>query len=159
MKQTFTLLLVAFALIGTQRNAQQLKRLKEGDIALSIIQAEIDGEDYTEKYLENGAFLAFYTEDGQECFTNAWCKPDTQSYGTVVLLEYNNDTEEGIETASYLWKYANTYDDHRGTAIILVSYIHRAVSVAFELCIMTEEAEILIFKGYVNDRLNWKPYF
>jgi len=156
MKNTLTLLLITCLSVGAA-SAQQLDYLQEDDFVLSIIQAEIDGEDYSELYYRNKAFLAFYKRDSVAYFTNCWQKAGTQSYGRAVLLE-QHETEDEM-TSVILWKYANTYDDETGTAIILLRLIHRPVAVAFELSILTESAKMLIFKGYVNGSLDWKPYF
>lgn len=138
-------------------SAQQLYCLQEDDFVLSIIQAEIDGEDYSELYCQMDAFLAFYNRDGVAYFASCWQKAGTQSYGRVTLLE-QDETEDEM-TSVILWKYANTYDDETGTAQILLRLTRRPVSVAFELSILTESAKMLMFKGYVNGSLNWKPYF
>lgn len=45
-------------------NAQQLEYLTEDDFVLTIIQAEIDGEDQSELYVRNEAYLAFYKRNG-----------------------------------------------------------------------------------------------
>lgn len=149
MKHLFTLLFCL--LIGNSIHAQQLKYLQKDDVALSIIQAQIDGEDYTVQYLENGAFLAFYKRNEKLYFANAWQKAETQSYGTVTQQEYNEDKDTGTITASYIWHYANTYDEHTGVGLIMLKLTPRPVAVAFELSILTEEAKLLLFKGYVND--------
>lgn len=56
-------------------------------------------------------------------------------------------------SASFLWKYANTYDDETGTAQIFLSLMYRPVGVAFKLTMLTEDARSLVFKGYVNGSL------
>lgn len=159
MKKTFTLFFAA-CLFSVAANAQKLERLTDDDFVLSIIQVTIDGKDCTEVFLENEAFLALYERDGKLYFANCWQKAGTQSYGSITILEHkeNNDAEYPTETTSLLWRYANTYDDKTGTANILMRLTYRPISVAFELSILTESAELLIFKGYVNGSLEWKPF-
>lgn len=82
---------------------------------------------------------------------------ETQSYGEITILE-EHETEKEIRVA-LLWKYANSYDDKTGTAQILFRLINRPVAVAFELSVLTESGSILMFKGYVNESLNWNPIF
>ncbi len=53
-----------------EEKAQKLEHLQKDDLALSIIQAEIDGKDSTFTYLENDGFLALYERNGKLCFTN-----------------------------------------------------------------------------------------
>lgn len=155
MKTIFTLLLIM--LLTVTAKAQQLEYLTEDDLVLSIVQAELDGEDYSELYVKNEAFLAFYYRDSTAYFANVWQKSDTQSYGRITLLELG-ETNNGM-TASVIWKYANSYDDKIGTAQIILRLTNRPVSVSFELSVLTESGSLSIYKGYVNGSLNWKPYF
>lgn len=144
-------------LLTVTAKAQQLEYLTEDDLVLSIVQAELDGEDYSELYVKNEAFLAFYYRDSTAYFANVWQKSDTQSYGRITLLELG-ETNNGM-TASVIWKYANSYDDKIGTAQIILRLTNRPVSVSFELSVLTESGSLSIYKGYVNGSLNWKPYF
>lgn len=157
MKQLITLLFTLFLFSATTANAQQLDSLREDDFVLSIVQAEVDGEDYSEQHYRNEAFLVFYRRDDTAYFANVWQKAGTQSYGKVTLLD-KSETDEELTTV-FLWKYANSYDDKTGTAQIIVRLITRPVATAFELSVLTESGSILLFKGYVNGSLNWKPYF
>lgn len=156
MRKLFTLLFVACLYTGTA-TAQKLEHLKDEDFVMSIIQVEIDGEDYSESYCRAEAFLVFYSRDSVAYFANVWPKAGTQSYGGAILLDLHETDDE--MTTVIQWKYANTYDDETGTAQIVLRLINRPVSVAFELFIITEKAEMLMFKGYVNDSLDWKPCF
>ena len=157
MKQIFTLITMAFLFTGTNATAQKLTQLKDSDTALSIVQVQIDGEDYTSVYLENDAFLAFYEYNGKLHFSNVWQKAGTQSYGEVEILEHTE--KDDTVFMRLLWYYANSYDDHTGTAIILIQFIQRPVAVSFELSMLTESAGLSVYKGYVNGSLNWKPYY
>lgn len=160
MKRISTLLIICL-FIGLTATAQQLERLQEDDFVLSIAQAEIDGEDYTDVYLKNNALLTFYERNDTLYFANVWQKAGSQSYGEITVLaskEYSN-RKYPTETVSFLWEYANTYNDKVGIAIVILRITHRPVSSDYELSILTESTKLLSFKGYVNGRLNWKPYF
>lgn len=135
----------------------KLERLQADDFVLSIVQAEIDKEDYSEQHYRNEAFLAFYKRECTDYFAYVWQKIGTQSYGKVTLLK-DNETEREREL-TFLWKYVNSHDDRTGTAQILLRLINRPVIVAFQLSILTESGSLSMYKGYVNGSLNWKPYF
>ena len=141
--------------------AHNHEQLQEDDFVLSIIQAGIDREDYSEVCYRNEAFLVFYERNDKLHFATVWQKTGVQLYGEVVQLEHTEDdkAKERTETTSYLWNYSHTGTGATGTAIIWIRLTHRPVAVAFELSILRENAEMLLFKGYVNGSLNWKPYF
>lgn len=141
-------------------STQKLEHLQEDDFVLSIIQAKRDGKDFSELCYRNEAFLAFYERNGLLHFANVWQKTGKQLYGEVTQLEHTEDenTEYKTESTSYLWHYSRNENKQTGTAIILLRLIYRPVAVAFELSVLTEGAEMLMFKGYVNSSLNWKPF-
>lgn len=155
MIKQFTLLSIALSICFIS-NGQLLEQLREDDLVLSIVQATIDGDDCTELYLQNDAFLAFYNRDSVTYFANAWQKSKSQSYGEAILLEHK-ETDEEI-TYRALWKYANTYNEETGKAVIYLRLFPRPITVGFEICIITEKASLMIFRGYVNDRLLQKPF-
>lgn len=140
--------------------AEQLEHLQEDDMAFSIVQATIDGEDCTKSCLDDDVFLAFYERDGKLHFANVWQKAGGQSYGEVSEIIRQEINEGGYHTvrASYLWYYSSTDFNKTGTAQILLRLIHRPITVAFELSILTESANLMIYKGYVNGSLDWKPF-
>ena len=54
---------------NNEKTAPTLGEINADDLVLSIVQAEIEGEDYTKLLLDNVAFLAFYEREGKRYFT------------------------------------------------------------------------------------------
>ena len=123
-----------------------------------------NGQDMTPTYLENGAYLVFYTsgDDKTLCMANFWPKTDSQSYGEVYSMEKKTieetDKQFKADIFRFNWGYTNTYDKKRGTAKVEVTKIYKPQGVAFIIKIIPENLDILIYKGYMDGSVDFSSY-
>lgn len=138
---------------------------KQEEVARFVItDATQNGQDMTQDYLENGAYLVFYTsgDDNTLYMANFWPKTDSQSYGEVYSLEtksYEETSEQyEVDIIRFNWRYINTYDKKRGTAKVEVTKIYKPQGIAFIIKIIPENLDILIFKGYMDGSVDFSSY-
>lgn len=129
-----------------------------------ITDATQNGQDLTPAYLEDGAYIVFYTsgDDKSLYMANFWPKSKTQSYGAVYSMESKNfeETEKQYKADIFIfnWRYINTYDQKKGTAKVEVTKIYKPQGVAFIIKIIPENLDILIYKGYMEGSVDFKSY-
>lgn len=129
-----------------------------------ITDATQNGHDITQIYLENRAYLIFYTsgDDKSLCMANFWTKSDSQSYGGVYSMESKTieetDKQYKADIFRFNWRYINTYDEKRGTAQVEVTKIYKPQGIAFIIKIIPENLDILIYKGYMEGSVDFNSY-
>lgn len=129
-----------------------------------ITDASENGQDITPTYLENGAYLVFYTSGNEKglCMANFFPKTDSQSYGEVYSMESKTfeetDKQYKADIFKFNWRYINTYDEKRGTSQVEVTKIYKPQGVAFIVKIIPENLDILIYKGYMEGSVNFNSY-
>lgn len=155
MNRKFTLLIVICLSLAYTCKAQAI-------LVLNILQVTIDGVDYSDAYIENEAYLMLYEENEELYFANVWQVAESVSYGEAIFHGQSNyiEPESGFEVDVYKfrWKYQNTYDDKTGSCLIELSLIHRPTAVAFELQMLQENAQVSVYKGYVEGTFDIKQY-
>ena len=126
-----------------------------------ILEAIIDGNDVTDAYLENEAFLVIYeSANGRLSLANVW--NESQSYGSISSLnhEYIRETSNNYETDlfTFRWSYANTYDNKKGSCLVELLKIYKKAGIAFELRMVTGDMSVMIYKGFMEGTLNLEQY-
>jgi len=156
--------LIFFALIVPQFIVAQTKSTKM--LAKFIItDATINGVDASPKYIDEGAYLVFYSigdDENQLYMANFWPKSNTQSSGKIYGAETSTtkaDTENyRMDYCSFNWSYKNTYDEKKGTAKVEVIKIFKPAGVAFVIKIIPEDLDVLIYKGYMEGTLDFSAF-
>ena len=120
-----------------------------------ILEAKIDGVDYTDWYIQNGCYTVFYiSEPGNFCMANVCPKENTQSYGTISMWEEKvyPETEGSWEmnVFTFRWSYQNSYDSKTGSAMCRLVKIYKPTAVAYELILVLENMSTLELKGYME---------
>jgi len=125
-----------------------------------ILDVQINGRDATESYTDRKQFLTLYqNESGNFCFANVSTTTDAQSFGQIYDFKSDQKKEttttyEGIDL-DFRWRYANTYDKKRGTALVNVVVIKKPQGSMFICTIIPEDLEIMTYKGYVQGTLDF----
>lgn len=83
---------------------------------LVILEAVIDGLDYTDAYIANNAYLALYDTNGKPCFANK--NKNSQSYG--YLYDSSVDKVGGQNVIRGIWEFNNTYDENTGAMYLII---------------------------------------
>jgi hypothetical protein len=128
-----------------------------------ISDATKNGNDITETILDKNGYLVFYTNNDNNLYmANVWQKNDTQSFGRL----YNNEHKKIKETYEtfeadvfyFKWRYINSYNTKKGTASVELIKIYKPQGVVFKITIITENLDILVYKGYMEGTLDLNKY-
>ena len=146
MKKIFTSLLFTY-LFANMVFAQKFDRVMENDIVMKITQAHVNGQNNTDIFKQNEAFLVVYKRKDKTYFANVWKKTGTQSYGEATPLAYEEKNGEMISVFS--WDYQNTYDSKRGSTVVILKLKDSASTTTFDVRMSTED-NIDVYKGIVE---------
>lgn len=129
-----------------------------------ISDASKNGYDITKYVLENEVYTVFYTSgnDGHTYMANVWPKSDSQSFGRLISVEHESfeETSENyaFDIFDFTWSYINSYDKKRGTAKVQVVKIYKPLGVAFTLKIVSENLDIIIYKGFMEGSIDFNMF-
>jgi hypothetical protein len=140
-------------------NAQQKTLAK-----FIVTDASINGLDNTPTALEQGQYIVFYTSDndGLIYMSNYWPQNNSQSYGPMYSTKTKN-YDETYETYkadifNFNWRYINSYDSKKGTAFVSLTKIYNPQGVAFQIKIVPENLDVLIYKGYMEGTVDFSVF-
>lgn len=129
-------------------------------LAFDITKADLNGQDASNYFAENGNYVTFYqnTKDSIMNLAIVWPNDSSMSYGplTVSPIRTNNELYEGkrTEKSYYKWYYVNSYDDKKGWANIEFSIVHDSYQVFYILRMFVDsDFQICTYKGFLNDKL------
>lgn len=131
---------------------------------LEIKDARINDIDYTEDLTNKKNNLYFYKfmNSEQIYFSNHFEVKDTQSYGRIynVVREHFAATADAYEKDIYKfkWSYENTYDDEKGTAVILMTLKHKLQGIYFELIMTVDNLDVNRYKGEFKGSISFFEY-
>ena len=131
---------------------------------LEIKDARINDLDYTEEFTNEKNNFYFYKviASNQIYFSNHFEVLDSQSYGRIynVVREHLNETDDSYEKDIYKfkWSYANTYDDVKGTADIILSLEHKQNGIYFELIMNQDNLDVNKYKGEFKGSVSFFEY-
>lgn len=164
MKKLVTQIGIIFGILFPQFSVAEVITCKE--LAKFIItDATINGDDVSSQYIDEGAYLVFYTVEGINeniHMANFWPKSNSQSYGEIFGAEISTTEADSanykMDYCSFNWSYKNTYDDKKGTAKVEVIKIFKPAGVAFVIKIIPEDLDVLIYKGYMEGTLDFSAF-
>ncbi|MBI6115975.1 hypothetical protein [Salegentibacter maritimus] len=155
-----TIACVLLTMISVSAQDQDINVLEK----FIILDATENGVDITPQLIENEAFLSLYELEGEDAvyFANVWPVAETISHGIVydAEIEEFKETDETFanDRISFLWKYSNTYDEVKGTARVRIHKIYKPQGIYFEVVVVPEDLDLLVYKGYVEGTLNLNVY-
>lgn len=129
-----------------------------------VLDAKKNGNDVSSRLINEGAYTVFYTSgnDGLIYMANVWPKSQTQSFGPMygVETEKVKETFENYEADFFYfnWSYTNTYDNQSGTAKVQVIKIYKPQGIAFTIKIITEDLDVIQYKGYMEGTIDFSIY-
>jgi hypothetical protein len=142
--------------ISTSLLAQEQKVIAK----FVISDARVNKQDVTKHYIDNGAYFIFYKlgDAPSTYFSSVMAKSDSQSYGRVYYTKGGEipetTTDYKKEVISFRWSFQNTYDKEHGNATVKLIKTYKPAGVAFEMTILTEKLDLLVYKGYLEGSLN-----
>lgn len=145
-------LVIGLALFSSSAIAQQ-----EVVATFIIKQAKHNNLNVSQTYLEENAYLAFYTSDGDGELYMSNCRPvsGTQSFGTVSNFETNEfeETNErhAFEVYTFRWHFQNDYSLESGTADVMLTKVFKPQGTTFTMEITTPELDKIEYKGFMGD--------
>ncbi|HSD07664.1 hypothetical protein [Flavobacterium sp.] len=159
LKTAFTVLL---CLIYTIINAQEKEpKLKLKEVAnFEIRDGRSNGTDITPKILENNMHLVLceYPEINEIYLFNTSEKSDSKSYGRIYSVTKEETPEDEnfykCQLYQFRWSYINTYDKKEGTAKVEIFVTYKPQGVYYELTILPENLNVLVYKGLMTGDLS-----
>jgi len=115
--------------------------------------------DATRTYLDNGAYFAVYTVSGKKTayMSSLMTKSKSESYGAIYNIEKTDipetDKDYQKQKVTFKWSFSNTYDKEKGTADVTLVISNKPMGKAFEMTILTEKLDLLVYKGYIEGSL------
>lgn len=159
MKNLKTVCTILICVLYSTLNAQD-KKDEQRDIAtFAINDARDNGSDITPQALEENASLVLYKlgDSSEILLSNFWEKSKSQSFGriySIVKEEFpETETEFKAELYHFQWSYTNTYDDKKGTAKIKLFVVYKPNGTYFEITILPENLDVLVYKGIMSGDL------
>lgn len=153
----FCLILLFFIRVpGGCTQHDHIQRFKISlDKVYKIESAIFDTLDYSDYYIEQSAYMKFYTLEGDTnlYFANIMPKAQTQSFGNIKDLTKISYPAKGgtIDAIKFYWYYENTYDNVQGIAKIIFVEIEEVENPEF-LCLMVLNAnKYNVYTGTVFD--------
>ena len=127
-----------------------------------VLEANFNGTDYTDWALNKGNYLVFFLNEYDKlCFSNV--TDGEQSHGLVLNIKHQEieatNTIYAADHYTFRWGYSNTYDKKKGSALVELTKLYKEQAVAFEIKMVTENMDILIYKGYMEGSVNLEQYY
>ena len=156
MKRLLTIMMLGFSLFTHAQKQEDLAKFR-------ITEAKNNGNDITQYYYERKQYFVFYLNEAKDlCLANVSGTNNDQSYGKILSLEEEskNETDETYKTDifNFRWKYHNTYDKDNGYATISFSKIYKPTGVVFNMKMVTQRLDVVVFNGYMEGTLNLQDY-
>lgn len=159
-----TINLILFIFLFTSINAQEKKKdnseEQETLVKFYMRDARENEDDITPQMLARKGYLCFYTipESENLQLSNTSDIEDDQSYGPIYNItrevHLKTDKNLGSELIKFYWSYNNTYDAIVGTGEVTIFVIHKQQGDYFEITIIPENLDKLVYKGEMKGDLS-----
>ncbi|MDO9000553.1 MAG: hypothetical protein Q7W45_12360 [Bacteroidota bacterium] len=153
IKSRFILLTFILFAISLLKSQEQQKTI----LLFYITEANINGVDFSEDYINNEAYITFYMniDDSVLTMANVLSLNKSQSYGFIKPYAkiVNDEPYESIPSlrSYYKWAYINSYDSITGSAHIELIQIFKEEKKYLILKMYTDKYEVCVYKGYSYD--------
>lgn len=136
---------------------QPVKESETTVIAKFVIQkATVNGEDYSQYYIDNEACLLIFTEkESKEIyFANYLPLKKSMSVGIMIEPELNTTastaTNYKTQTTKFKWSFTNSYDNVKGMADVHLLKIYTEDGTSFS-CTISSKSNFLKFTGQMQN--------
>lgn len=127
----------------TSRNSDQARFV--------IKKAYIKGQDYSEYYRNNEAYLSLYSKDAVPCMSIVVPKQKSRSYGTVTNIDVQHFDATAYsyerDIIKYIWNFNNSYDDVKDAATCRLDVTYKENEVLFVFEYVLSNGEQSRFSG------------
>ena len=164
MKYFMLLLLILNNNFNSKLQAQETENQQKTIAKFQITDGTVNGEDVTPTLINENAYLVIYSivETNDLCMANFWQTSKSQSFGSIYAIEEKNidesDENYKADFINFQWSYTNTYDSKKGTAKVELMKIYKPQGVYFEMTIVPENLDVLVYKGFMSGTLDLKVY-
>lgn len=164
LKTLFTILIyisysIATAQTEESKESKETKEKQNPFAFLEIRDARRNDDDVTIQALQEKATLILYqmAKTNSIMLANYWEKSNSQSFGPIfsIVKSKNPDKKEEnkSEVYTFYWSYYNTYDQKKGTAEIKLLVIYKPQGTYFEITVIPENLDELVYKGQMKGDL------
>lgn len=125
-----------------------------------VMNATKNGINISDVAHDQNQFIVFYTleNDTRIFMANYWSKNESQSFGPIHALKTINfeETEDKhkYDLITFKWDFRNTYDTKEGVASVQLMKIYKPYSITFEMKIINQELDVLVYTGYMDETDN-----
>lgn len=161
MKKLNALFTIVICITYSIANAQteETKEKQNPFAFFEIRDARRNEDNVTNQALKEKATLILYqmTKTNSIMLANYWEKSNSQSFGPIfsIVKSENLDKKEEnkSEVYTFYWSYYNTYDQKKGTAEIKLLVIYKPQGTYFEITVIPENLDELVYKGQMKGDL------
>lgn len=161
LKTLFTILIcITYSIANAQTEETKETKEKQNPFAFfEIRDARRNEEDVTNIVLKEKATLILYqmTKTNSIMLANFWEKSNSQSFGPIFSIAKSENPDKKEENKSdvytFYWSYYNTYDQKKGTAEIKLLVIYKPQGTYFEITVIPENLNELVYKGQMKGDL------
>lgn len=164
MKYFMLLLFILNNNFNSKLQAQETENQQKTIAKFQITDGTVNGEDVTPTLINENAYLVIYSivENNDLCMANFWQTSKSQSFGSIYAIEEKkideSDENYKADFINFQWSYTNTYDSKKGTAKVELMKIYKPQGVYFEMTIVPENLDVLVYKGFMSGTLDLKVY-
>lgn len=164
MKYFILLLFILNNNFNSKLQAQETENQQKTIAKFQITDGTVNGEDVTPTLINENAYLVIYSivENNDLCMANFWQTSKSQSFGSIYAIEEKkideSDENYKADFINFQWSYTNTYDSKKGTAKVELMKIYKPQGVYFEMTIVPENLDVLVYKGFMSGTLDLKVY-
>lgn len=125
-------------------------------LRFDIEEAAINGEDYTDAFTEQRAYMSFYKVDNDSILLMAlvWLKEGSQTWGRVYphSVISTNEMYDGFksERSYYRWEYQNSFNENSGNALIELIKVVKPEGLFYVMKVFVHTFDLAVYKGYMN---------
>lgn len=103
--------------------------------------------------------VLYQTENDGLYFANVCENGNSQSWGPVYNFKQDNTlSDKNYYRWTFSWNYKNSYDDKKGTCKCSLDLHRKAQGIISTITIVTEELDVIVYKGYVEGTLDFSVF-
>lgn len=136
---------------STAGSSERYTSQNQDQVRFVIKNAYIKGQDYSDHYRNEGAYISIYDKDEVPCMSIVMPKQKSQSYGPVTDMDVQHykATPYSYErdVLKYTWHYQNSYDNNKGEAVCRLDVTYKGNEALFVFEYVLPNGEMARFSG------------